>query len=397
MGDYDSYLKNCLGFLSLVEYIESNISKEEIEENKKDVYNNILMFLYAYSPSKIYFIENILLMDAINEDDNDKIVKLSNLMLQGALISSNYSDALGLLHNILSRMQTPVLIVDGVVNTKFLLLSLVNIEILYNIGNFRQCIEIAEEILSILSLEVIEKVKPISFSTNLFVSHILETLRLVGFAKLFVLDSDIDEFFEKIETKLGLELPEKDCILAIKTYLSGKVYETSNIEEYSPFSKTIFLILQEISSLESDYKTFAQNIYQAKLLASDIHNKEIELLCDILIAWAYSKMNIMEKAESIYLDVLNKSEQVAMFNIMVITKYLLAKMYSTTKIEEALLLVNDALALIRKFENQSQILYALLQKLYMDIVVSQENISVDIESEEQKLSDLKQIIPLILR
>ena len=28
-----------------------------IEENKKDVYNNILMYLYGYSPAKIYFIE----------------------------------------------------------------------------------------------------------------------------------------------------------------------------------------------------------------------------------------------------------------------------------------------------------------------------------------------------
>ena len=57
-------------------------------------------------------------MDAINSGDNEKIVKLSNLMLQGALISANYTDALGLLHNILSRMPQPKLIVDGTINTK---------------------------------------------------------------------------------------------------------------------------------------------------------------------------------------------------------------------------------------------------------------------------------------
>ena len=39
------------------------------------------MFLYSYSPEKIYEIENILLIDAINENNNEKIVKLSNLML----------------------------------------------------------------------------------------------------------------------------------------------------------------------------------------------------------------------------------------------------------------------------------------------------------------------------
>ncbi len=191
-GDYDAYLKNCLGFLSLVEHIESNISKEDIEENKKEVYNNVLMSLYGYSPAKIYFIENMLLMDAINEDDDDKIVKLSNLMLQGALISSNYTDALGLLHNILSRMPNPTLMVDGAVNTKFLLLSLVHIEILYNVGDFRTCADIAEEILSVLSPEILDKVKPASFSTNLFVSHILETCRLAGFAKLLLMDENLE-------------------------------------------------------------------------------------------------------------------------------------------------------------------------------------------------------------
>ena len=30
-GDYDSYLKNCLGFLSLIEHIENNIPEEDIE------------------------------------------------------------------------------------------------------------------------------------------------------------------------------------------------------------------------------------------------------------------------------------------------------------------------------------------------------------------------------
>ena len=32
-GDYDAYLKNCLGFLSLLGYMKTNISKEEIEVN----------------------------------------------------------------------------------------------------------------------------------------------------------------------------------------------------------------------------------------------------------------------------------------------------------------------------------------------------------------------------
>ena len=394
-GDYDSYLKSCLGFLSLIEHIESNVSKEEIEENKKEVYKNILMSLYSYSPSKIYFIENILLMDAIKNGDDEKIVKLSNLMLQGALITYNYKEALGLLHNILSRMPQATLKINNEINIKFLLLSLVNIEILYNIGDFKQCIEIANDILSVLSQETIETIKPASFSTNLFVTHLLETLRLVGFAKLYVMDDDLDDFFNKIKTTLNTELPEKDCILAIKDYLAGKVYNTGNIEEYSAFSKIIFVILQEFSLLKNDYKRFAQNIYQAKLLASDIQQKETEMFCDLLIGYAYSKIGINEKAEIIYRDVLENAKKSAMFNISTLARYLLAKLIVST--EEALILINDTLAVIKKQDNQSKIMYALFEKLYIDILKTQEITSIDIKSEEQNLLELKEPLANILK
>ena len=396
-GDYDAYLKNCLGFLSLVEQVDLNISLETIEENKKDVYNNILLYLYSYSPTKIYFIENVLLMDALKEGDDDKIVKLSNLMLQGALISSNYTDALNLLYNILSRMSQPTLLVDGAINTKFLLLSLVKIEILYNIGSFEDCIEIAENVLQVLSPEIIEKVKPTSFSTNLFVSHLLETFRLAAFAKLFLMEEDLEEFFAKITRFLNVDFPEKDCILAIKDFLRGKVYSTSNIESYSSFSKIIFLILQEFALLKDDYKRFAQNIYQAKLLAADIHNREIEMFCDLLIAYVYSQIGIPEKAISIYEDVLMNSEKSAMFNMHALSKYFIAKLKLTSSSpEESLLLINDTLALIRRHNNQSKILFAIFEKLYLDIVISQEMTSVDAEAEKQTLISYKDSLKVLL-
>ena len=390
-GDYDAYLKNCLGFLSLLEHIEINLPIEELENNKKDVYNNILMYLYNYSPAKIYFIENILLIDAINEQDDEKIVKLSNLMLQGALISSNYTDALGLLHNILSRMQNPTLKVDNNVNSKFLLLSLINIEILYNIGNFKQCVEVANDILSILSFENVEQVKPINFSLNLFKSHLNETFVLVAFAKLFMLDEDLDDFFEKVKNILGTDLTEKEAIIAIRDFLADKTFNIETVEEYSPMSKVIFLILQEFSTLDVDCKKFAQNIYQGKVLASEIHQNELDLFCDLLIAFAYHKANVPKKAEMIYLDVLENAEKTAKFNILIIAKFLLAKLKLSLKlIDESLLLVNDSLALIRKYDNAAKIHFALLENLYIEIVKANSIQSIDIDIEEQKIIELKE-------
>ena len=345
------------------------------------------MCLYGYSPEKIYSIENVLLMDAIKDNDNERIVKLSNLMLQGALISSNYTDALTLLHNILTRMPNPKLIVDGAVNTKFLLLSLVNIEILFNTGDFEQCAEVASELLSVLKPEIVEKIKPASFSISLFIEHLYETFRIAGFAKLFLMDDGLEEFFEQIKTALGDDLPDKDCILAVRDFIGGKSYAVSNIENSSAFSKVIYLILQEFNEHKQDYKTFAQNIYQAKLLASDIHQTQLELFCDLLIAYSYANIGIKQKAEAIYSDILEKAENSAIFNILALAKYFIAKLkISNNEIEEALLIINDTLALLQKYANQSKIIYVMFEKLFVDIVKDYDISAVNIESEEQKLA-----------
>lgn len=388
-GDYDAYLKNCLGFLAIIEKIDKGISEEVIEDNKKEVFQNILANLYGYSPSKIYSLENVLLTDAIQKNDTEKVMKLSNLMLQGALVSSNYTEALPLLHNILSRMENSTLIVDGKVNTKYLLLSLVNIEILFNIGDYKQCIEIGEEVLNILKPDILEKIKPASFSTNFFVTHLMETFRNVAFAKLITCDEKIDEFFEKVKNALNEDLPEKDCILAIKEYLSGKKFVPSGAEEATAFSKVVYLILEELSGLKNNYKLFAQNIYQAKLLAADIRQKQLEYLCDILIGYAYSKVGVKQKSNYIYNDVLQKSENSAIFNLIMIVRYLIAKdKLLSGDAEGALLMINDTLAEIQKQNNQAKVFYAMFEKLYINAVIEYKIPNVDIESEQYKLEQV---------
>lgn len=389
-GDYDAYLKNCLGYLSIIEHTDDSLSQEEIENNKKEVFQNILMSLYSYSPEKIYSIENILLIDAMKEDDNEKIIKLSNLMLQGALISSNYTDAMSLLHNILSRMQNPTLIVDGAVNSRFLLLSLVNIEILFNIGEFTNCIETAQELLSVIKPDIIDKIKPKGFSVSLFVDHMLDTFRLACLAKLIAGDVDnIEEYIQTIETSLGTGFQDREGIIAIKNYFAGKGFAPSNTEEVGVFSKVIYLILQEFTEHKNNYKDFAQNIYQAKLLASDIHQKQIELFCDLLIAYSYANMEIKQKAEAIYNDVLEISETSAIFNIELAARYFIAvHKLSLGYYEEALIIINDALAQIQTGNNQAKLFFVLFERMFIDLVKSENITSIDLKSEEQKLAQI---------
>jgi hypothetical protein len=194
-----------------------------------------------------------------------------------------------------------------------------------------------------------------------------------------------------------LELPEKTSIEAIQEFFAGKIYSNGDVENVSPLTKVILLILQEFTVLENDYKRFAQNIYQAKLLALEIHQKEIEVFCDLLIAYSYAKIGITDKAVYIYDDVIEQAENSAMFNLILIAKYFKAILCKELNmIDESLQLVNDSLAMIQRYSNQAKILYVMFEKLYIELAKEQGLTTVDVESEEQKILEYSEKLKAIM-
>ena len=181
------------------------------------------------------------------------------------------------------------------------------------------------------------------------------------------MDNNIEQYFDTVKKAFKEELPEKNCILAIKDFLAGKKYVPSHTEEETPFSKIIYLLLQELSETNKDYKIFALNVYQAKLLSEDIHQTQLGYICDLLIAYAYSKIGIISKGLYICNDILEISEKSAIFNTTILANYLIAK----TKIDcnennEALTIINNVLDKIQIHNNQAKIFYAMFEKLYIE-------------------------------
>ena len=75
-----------------------------------------------------------------------------------------------------------------------------------------------------------------------------------------------------------------------------------------------------------------------------------------------------------------------MFNVLALARYFISILkISSGNTEEALILINDTLALIQKYNNQSKIIYALFEKLYIQTAKDLNISAVDIETEEQKL------------
>ena len=148
--------------------------------------------------------------------------------------------------------------------------------------------------------------------------------------------------------------------------------------------------------MENDYKKFAQNIYQAKLLAVDINQKELELFCDLMIGYAYSKIGVVEKSLCIYDDVIKASEKSAMFNIICIAKYLKAKLKLSQSLpEETLKLVSESLSMIRDYDNLSKILFAMFEQFYVELVEKYKIVSTDIEEDKQQLAHYASVIKFL--
>ena len=125
--------------------------------------------------------------------------------------------------------------------------------------------------------------------------------------------------------------------------------------------------------------------------------KEIEYFCDLLIAYAYFKTGVKDKAEAIYQDILQNSEKNAIFNMLLIAKYFTANLLlETNRKEEAMLLINDGLALLQKLDNQSRILFAIFEKLFIDAVKNDENTIIDLNAERQKLIPFVEALSLLL-
>ena len=129
------------------------------------------------------------------------------------------------------------------------------------------------------------------------------------------------------------------------------------------------------------------NIYQAKLLATDIHQTGLEYICDLLIAYAYAKIGIISKASYIYNDVHEISESSAIFNTTILANYFIAlTKIECNEIDDALIIISDALDEIQRRDNQSKVFFAMFEKLYID-TMKNNNRPFNLTTEWQKLKN----------
>lgn len=376
MGDFSAYLNCSVKFLRLLDnHIDEN-SQKTIEEYKMEIYENISNLLYRYTPNEINNITQIILNNLEKTTNDKKIIALCNKMLQGCLIGGNYSQALDLAHKILSRFSNSSLNpADPNFNINFFLISLVKIEVLFSIGNLKDCVDSGDEILEILSPQNIASLKPQSFSQKQFEDVIFDAMSFVSISRVILLrsESELIEFIDKIYTNIGRVPQVFDLFLGLTKVIKGeKIEYPSDIDvEDDKFSKVIVNFIKAFTECKGNYNKFADTIYQAKIEAKMHKLSQVELICDLLIGFSYFKLEQNKKAASIYYNVLDTSTKNGLKTVTYLDWYLMSMLkFSQQDIEVAFGIASNAIIQLEKDNNSGDFLLFLLRILLSKILIA---------------------------
>lgn len=376
LGDFSAYLNCSVRFLKLLDNHVNEGSDKSIEDYKMDVYENISNLLYKYTPNEIYNIAQVILNNLEKSTNDKKIIELCNKMLQGCLIGGNYSHALELIHKILSRFSNfstnPA---DANFSIAYFLISLIKIEVLFSIGNFKDCSTAAEEILEVISKENFPKLKPEHFSQKQFEEVIVESMCFGIISKVILLQSEADlkKFIEKVQSKIDLKPEIFNLLLKLEKVIKKMDVKlpVDYVVDDNKFSKIISSIIRAFTEEENNYKKFADYIYQAKLSAKMNNLTQIELFCDLLIGFAYFNLDQLQKSSAIYHSVLEVSTKNGLKMITYLAWYFISVLkLKQQETDMAFGITNNVVVQLEKDSNAGDFLFFLFRVLLSQILIA---------------------------
>jgi len=380
-GDFNAYLRNCKRFLQLIEDIPRKSLLPELKEAKQNIYSNLSKYLNKYPSHKIYAISKVIFDDCIRKKDDLKIMSISSLMLDSALLGENYILAQQSLHQVLIRMLNPALTEGNEnVQSKYFFYSCINAKILFHAGKFKQCIEAIDKILISINQELFVQLGRSNVSKDAFVNYLMTILVYGALARVFICENSLNEYFSKIKYMFSQDVPGKQAILAFEKLLHKQDYDVMLDVEYDSISQIISSLISACNAFDGDYNLFAQNIYQSKLIARTSKESFWSYLCDLLIGYSYQKLGSAIKANVIFSDVSNIAQKSGMGFLSVLSNWFIANLkYDLQDYATAAKLAADNIAVISRSGTDDVLVSILSFILQINITISQNLFDTDIE------------------
>lgn len=365
LGDFNSYLNCANKILDLLDKNQDEEAQEDIDKYKLELYENIANNLFEYNPEKTEKLAEATLTQLEKTTEYDKIITLCNKMIQGYLFVGNYMHALELTHKVLGLL--PNSSIDPTTtnfNQYFFLMSIVHIEILFNIGAWEDCLDIGYSVLNVVNQNTLEVLKPDYMTVQQFESVIMDTIGYVAMANILQLKGNVQEFLNIVRTDLVNVPHSYDIFIALQDLMFGRVpqYNRSIVSSNDKFSGAIFHIIEAFTRCRHDFNVFAEEIYEAKILAKCNGLYQIELFTDLMIAYAYIKINSLQKASMIIYKIIKTANENGMNNILYLAWYIMSELnLAQGKYIVTYGIVNNSLIQLEKTDNANEYLLLLFK------------------------------------
>ncbi len=324
LGDFSSYV-NCIW--KIIELLNNEEQTENIEQYKNSLYESIAENLYEYIPQKTYLIADTTLKNIEKSGDTDKIIQLCNKMIMGAIAIGDYNKALELIHKVLALLPTSSINpADENFNHYFFLMSLVHIQVLFNIGALVDCLDVGYKVLNVINNTTINILKPDYYSEDDFKILITDSVGFIAMANVLLLTGKCGEFLNILKNELDFIPQSYDLFITLENLLRGNC-NSPDIGQISENDKFGNILINFINAFTGEADEFAENIYNAKIIAKELNLHQFELFADLMIGYAYIKIQSYQKAEYIIYEIIKETNKNGMSVLLYIAWYVMSELY----------------------------------------------------------------------
>lgn len=362
LGDFSSYV-NCAGkIIELLSEIDDPEQAESIEQYKNSLYENISENLYDYIPEKTSDIAEATLRNIEKTGDVDKIIQLCNKLIMGALAAGDYNHALELTHKVLAILPpSSINPADENFNHYFFLISLIHIQILFNIGALVDCLDVGYKVLNVVNNSTIEILKPDYYQLDDFKALIVDSAGFVALANVLLMTGGVSEFLNILKQELDCIPPSYDLFIALQDLLKGTEVSV-NVNEVAQNDRFGHFFAELIQAFTCNDGSYIEHIYRAKIVAKDNKLHQLELFADILIGYAYVQAQSFRKAESIIYKIIKETNNNGMTTLLYVAWFVMSELHiKQKKYDVAYGILNNSLIQLEKSNTTSEYLLMLFK------------------------------------
>ncbi len=383
LGDFSTYLNCTNKILQLLDLNSDADRQEEVKNYKLQLYEDISANLYDYVPEKTSKIAEETLRNLEKTNDTDKIIFLCNKMINGDLISGDYNHALELTHKVLTLLPVSSLNPDAPnFNTYFFLMSVIHIQILFNVGALMDSLDVGYKVLNLVSNDSLSKLKPEYFTEEDFRALIIDSVGFVALGNVLILSGNVEQFLQIVSNDLDGVPNSYNLFIALEDLIHGRPISVNigDIAENDRFGEVLLNIINAFILFENDYKQFAEHIYKAKIAAKLRKLHQLELFSDLLIGYAYMQLGSYKKAESIIYNIIKTTNRNGMTTLLYIAWYVMSELHlKQNKYDVAYGIINNSLIQLERNNVTSEYLLMLFKyNMYKVMMFKQDYEKADI-------------------